>query len=296
MNGRNATSQSVLIRAGDIHSKIIAAAVAALLAFSFPADACENRPVELTGEHQVTRAENGTVFLAGGNAQYQIQFGSAAKYPEGFCVEVINKDFARSKDIILPNRLQPLKLWPLQTSKIRGFSWAWYDTSPGRWRHPGGSFDLFTNYDKGSDASDCLSEEQPCKSVARALAQLCDHYDFNGTIDHQSHAFIRIAKGTIDLDGVHWACRLTGGQGGQPITITGGSICPEDASAIGTFTHGAVLHLTDIRLCSGHGNAVENALGGRVYVGNGVVFGPTPNGKSMNGDDIQIIGKYRAEP
>lgn len=260
-----------------IMSDLAAVAPAIQSAASSIGGAWLNSRLAKTANYTVLNADKGRTLALGGAGYFTLTFGTASGYDANFAVTVINEDSGRAKRIVLTGGVT-FKLPPLQTAVIYNSNNVWQANRPTRWKHPGGTLNLYADFTNGDDsANDGLAAGagNAFKTVQAALYFLLDQVDFTGTAGGQTQAVVNMAASTTDTTGVHFSGPFVGAQGGAAVTILGTSgsvIGPTNVDAIGLFCN-AILQIQGVTLQSTNQGALSVGLGAKVYILTGCIFG-----------------------
>jgi hypothetical protein len=152
-------------------------------------------------------------------------------FSEGCIVWVKNGDTAAGKKLsgfpTLFDNGQAM-LWPGQAGAVQVVNGVWVNLArPGRWKLPGGTFNLFSDFTNGADTNDCLASGagRACKTAQQAAYLACNEFDFAGLPAAQTQLVVTLAASTTDTTGIHYSCptpawcsggRGTHDPGGQP--------------------------------------------------------------------------------
>lgn len=257
-----------------------------------------NRRIAKTAAYSVVNADAGSTIALGGSAFYALTFSAASGYDSDFTVMVLNEDTTRAKWVIVPGYAQGgLYLWPGQNVLVFVQNGVWYVNGKTRWKVPGTTFNLFTDYSQTSNdtvgASDGLvSGTGAFRSVQRALDILADEFDFSALSSAQTLAVVNMAASTTDTRGVHFSGRaFVGAQGGAAVKIQGGGasvMSPTSTDAFGFFCNTIVqIRAVAIQTTTG-GFGVVADLGAQVYLLDQVQFNACANGHMTTNNDGKI--------
>lgn len=177
-----------------------------------------------TANYTVADADRGSTICLGGSAFYQLTFSAPAGYQTNFSVRVLNEDAGRAKYISISGATA-FYLWPKQTVTVFKQNGIWTVEGKAPWMHPGGTLNVYTNYNSGSDVAgvtDGLDVAAPLKTANNAAYFFVDQVKFNSSASLQTRLTINMAAGVNDLDGLHLAFHDTiGAQGGAAIIFNG---------------------------------------------------------------------------
>jgi hypothetical protein len=224
----------------------------------------------VTTTYSTVSADCGKTIALTGNF-YSVTINAASGYLST-CVQVLrNESTTRGKRINVSGATPAtFILWPLQTAIVYSRNNVWIIDKPARWKHWGGTLNVFAEPGVGLDTNDCLAtgSGNSCATLSQAMYMLCDNLDFAGTASAPTRAVVNLTG--IDTGGVHWSCNsIPGTQGGSAIVIfgqTGAQIAAVGADAIGCFINTTIQVDGDIIISSTTGHAVTAQLGARIYL------------------------------
>jgi hypothetical protein len=193
-------------------------------------------------------------------------------------------------------------LWPGQAGAVQVVNGVWVNLArPGRWKLPGGTFNLFSDFTNGADTNDCLASGagRACKTAQQAAYLACNEFDFAGLPAAQTQLVVTLAASTTDTTGIHYSCPTPpGAQGGAVLTIQGASpttsiINATGIDAVGAFVN-ATIRVRNISLASSSSACVTADLGAQLYVLDQVNFGACPGGHITvtNAGRIYLLNNY----
>jgi hypothetical protein len=226
-------------------------------------------------------------------------------FSEGCIVWVKNGDTAAGKKLsgfpTLFDNGQAM-LWPGQAGAVQVVNGVWVNLArPGRWKLPGGTFNLFSDFTNGADTNDCLASGagRACKTAQQAAYLACNEFDFAGLPAAQTQLVVTLAASTTDTTGIHYSCPTPpGAQGGAVLTIQGASpttsiINATGIDAVGAFVN-ATIRVRNISLASSSSACVTADLGAQLYVLDQVNFGACPGGHITvtNAGRIYLLNNY----
>jgi hypothetical protein len=159
-----------------------------------------------------------------------------------------------------------------------------------RWKHPGGVFDIFTDFARGSDTTGNGKAENPFRTVHVALYRVLNEVDFWGSPGGQTQLVVNMASDTVDEQEVHLSGPFCGAQGGAAVTICGGvnSEIRTSGSAIGLFCN-TIVGIQRVKLSGASGCALSVGLGAKAYIHQGVLFGPSACHIGVNGTGSHVM-------
>jgi hypothetical protein len=251
-------------------------------------NAWANIRVAKTAAYTVLNSDKASTIALGGTAFYALTFSAASGYDSNFTVMVVNEDTGRAKWIIVPGYAQGgLYLWPGQNVIIFNQNNVWYVHGKTRYKVPGTTFNMFTNYSQtGNDtvgATDGLTSGTGAfRSVQRALDIAADEFDFSALATAQTLVVINMAASVTDAQGVHFANRsFVGAQGGAAVKIAGGGasvMSPTGTDAFGFFCN-VIVQISTVKIqTTTSGAGVVADLGAQVYLLDQLDFGACPGG------------------
>jgi hypothetical protein len=226
-------------------------------------------------------------------------------FSEGCIIWVKNGDTAAGKKLsgfpTLFDNGQAM-LWPGQAGAVQVVNGVWVNLArPGRWKLPGGTFNLFSDFTNGADTNDCLASGagRACKTAQQAAYLACNEFDFAGLPAAQTQLVVTLAASTTDTTGIHYSCPTPpGAQGGAVLTIQGASpttsiINATGIDAVGAFVN-ATIRVRNISLASSSSACVTADLGAQLYVLDQVNFGACPGGHITvtNAGRIYLLNNY----
>lgn len=263
-----------------------------------------------TTDYSASSSDCGGTIPLGGSAQFTLTIGAATGFSSPCVISVINIDplpasGGRGKKMAINGITFPqVVLYPGSSFVLAKIGTEWVITGfPTRWRLPGTTVNIFTDYVNGNDTNDgfAAGAGNAKKTVQACLGTIGTDFDFNGQASTQTKVECNPASGSTDLDGVHYSTHaFVGAQGGAAVLIKAASgtatISSTTNDALGFFVH-SQLQIQNINLASvsASGCAINVSYGAEVQVLSGVTFGTVSNSGHMCANDngiIRIINGY----
>src|SRR5882672_12577068 len=180
------------------------------------------RSAKTTG-YTLLNSDKGTTIALGGTAFYTLTVNAANTYDANFLCVLVNEDTTRGKLIVISGYAPSFfVLYPQQSLILYASGGAWYTIGRDRWRVPGATLQMYTDFTNGSDGNDGLAAGtgNAKKTVQGALDTCINDFDFCGWTGiaaeptTNTRVAINMAASTTDTQGVHFSAHaLVGAQG-----------------------------------------------------------------------------------
>jgi hypothetical protein len=230
----------------------------------------------------------------GSTGLFTVTLPSISGFDPKCTVRVVNGDAVNAKSLAGFPAPSHSKLYPGQAETVAIVNGVWVMTqAPGRFKVPGGTFNLYANQTSGNDANDGLTVSTPTQHILAVLDIILNDFDltsyagFSGEPSGPTLILIHEPAGICDTNGIHYSPHgsAVGAVGGAAIKVigdgAGSGICAVGNDAVAVF-NGGILQLQNLVLSSTAGNDIVTGPGGQVYVDSGVTFGAAPSGSHMN--------------
>jgi hypothetical protein len=247
------------------------------------------RTKKITAAYTVNHIDDGFLLGLSGSAFYAVTFSSSAPYADDFRVELINCDTNNGKTITVGS--ESFILWPCQRAVVqRLYGMMYVDRNP-YWRHPGGVFNVYTNFNTGSDSNDGLNPSTPFKTVNGALYRIFNDVAFRSTAGGQTQLVINMADNVTDTQSVHFSAHsVVGAQGGAAVKIKGGTnseIRTASGEAVGIYCNG-MIQIENVKMTCDAGAALSVGYGALVDLLGGNSFGASNSHMNVADTGAQI--------
>jgi hypothetical protein len=273
-----------------------------------PVTAWNNRRIARSSAATVTPADNGGTLALGGKTFYRLTFSAPKDYPPAFAAVVLNEDASRAKFIVLAGG-ESFYLWPHQAVTVFNQNNAWQTMGRAKWELPTGPFTVHTDFVHGSDkygeADGLETGSGALKTVNHALYFVNDQFCWNpdgatpgpgGGL--QSRLTVLMAPGSTDTQYVHYAMHGTrGAQGGAALTIDlnrGTLASPIKQPALLVWS--AFIMIRNGTLTAPKAGGIDVFGGGRIYLQDGITFGPIAEGNAhvrlLPGGYVKFVHDY----